>query len=267
VSAPDPFVAPYFSFLLERTPKGEPESHIRRKDEYQEAAENVLPPETVVSLAQEALPGGWLRPALKTAPCPTDLAVRQTPKTRRDLVPRMCGLTSTERREPVSSDHRVGTREEWRAAREELLVREKEHTHLGDELARQRRELPWVPVEKEYRFQTETGNRSLAELFEGRSQLLVHHFMFGPSYEAGCPICSSAADTLEGTVAHLNQRDVTFVRVSRAPVEKLLAYRRRMGWTFPPGSRRWETTSTSTSGCRNRRRPRQRSPRASAAVL
>jgi predicted dithiol-disulfide oxidoreductase (DUF899 family) len=129
--------------------------------------------------------------------------------------------------------HRIGTREKWQAARDELLVREKEHTRLGDELAQQRRELPWVPVEKEYLFETESGTRSLVELFDGRSQLLVHHFMFGPSYDAGCPICSSAADTLEGTVAHLNQRDVTFVRVSRAPLEKLLAYRTRMGWTFP----------------------------------
>jgi predicted dithiol-disulfide oxidoreductase (DUF899 family) len=130
-------------------------------------------------------------------------------------------------------DHTVGTREEWRAAREALLVREKELTRLSDELARQRRELPWVPVEKEYRFQTDGGTRTLAELFDGRSQLLVYHFMFGPSYEAGCPTCSSSADSVNGVLAHLNARDVTMVYVSRAPLEKLQAYKRRMGWRFP----------------------------------
>ena len=132
-----------------------------------------------------------------------------------------------------AGDHTVGTREEYQAAREKLLVREKELTRVGDELAKERRELPWVSIEKEYAFETEAGTQSLGDLFDGRSQLLVHHFMFGPSYDAGCPICSSAADTLEGTVIHLNQRDVTFVRVSRAPLEKLLAYRKRMGWIFP----------------------------------
>ncbi|MDX6646918.1 MAG: hypothetical protein QOK40_2645 [Miltoncostaeaceae bacterium] len=131
------------------------------------------------------------------------------------------------------TDHTVGTREEWLAAREELLVREKELTRLGDELARQRRELPWVPVTKDYRFQTDEGTRTLAELFDGRSQLLVYHFMFGPSYEAGCPTCSSSADSVNGVLAHLNARDVTVVYVSRAPVEKLQAYKRRMGWSFP----------------------------------
>jgi predicted dithiol-disulfide oxidoreductase (DUF899 family) len=128
---------------------------------------------------------------------------------------------------------RTGTREEWQAARDALLVREKELTRLGDELARQRRELPWVPVEKEYRFETDDGTKTLAELFDGRSQLLVHHFMFGPDYEAGCPTCSSGADTLDGTVVHLNNRDVTYVCVSRAPLEKLQAYKQRMGWSFP----------------------------------
>jgi predicted dithiol-disulfide oxidoreductase (DUF899 family) len=127
----------------------------------------------------------------------------------------------------------VGTREEWLAARAELLVREKELTRLGDELARQRRELPRVPVEKDYRFQTEEGTRTLGELFDGRSQLLVYHFMFGPSYEAGCPTCSSSADSANGVLAHLNTRDVTMVYVSRAPLEKLQAYKRRMGWSFP----------------------------------
>jgi predicted dithiol-disulfide oxidoreductase (DUF899 family) len=131
------------------------------------------------------------------------------------------------------TEHKIGTREEWAAAREELLAREKEHTRLGDELARQRRELPRVQVEKEYRFDTDDGEKTLAELFDGRSQLLIYHFMFGPSYEAGCPTCSSMADGIEGVLAHLHARDVTFVLVSQAPLEKLLAYKRRMGWTIP----------------------------------
>src|SRR5436190_10060695 len=133
----------------------------------------------------------------------------------------------------VMADHRTGTREEYEAAREELLGAEKEHTRAGDELARRRRELPWVPIEKEYRFHTEAGSKTLAELFDGRSQLLVYHFMFGPQYTAGCPVCSSGADTYDGAMAHLNARDVTFTCVSRAPLEKLLAYRKRMGWSFP----------------------------------
>jgi predicted dithiol-disulfide oxidoreductase (DUF899 family) len=131
------------------------------------------------------------------------------------------------------TEYRVGTREEWNAAREQLLVREKEHTRLGDELARQRRELPWVRVEKEYRFDTDDGEKTLGELFEGRSQLLVYHFMFGPSYQAGCPVNSSIADTVAGVLPHLHARDVTFVFVSQAPLEKLQAYKRRMGWSFP----------------------------------
>ena len=130
-------------------------------------------------------------------------------------------------------DHKVGSREEWLAARAELLAREKELTRLGDELARQRRELPWVAVDKEYRFDSEAGTRTLAELFDGRSQLLVYHFMFGPSYEAGCPTCSSSADSVNGVLAHLHARDVTMVYVSRAPLERLQAYKRRMGWSFP----------------------------------
>ncbi len=129
--------------------------------------------------------------------------------------------------------HRIGTREEWLAAREQLLVREKEHTRLGDEIAQQRRDLPWVPVDKEYRFDTAGGEQTLAELFEGRSQLLVYHFMFGPSYEAGDPVNSSIADAVDGVLPHLRARDVTFAFVSQAPLEKLQAYRRRMGWSFP----------------------------------
>jgi predicted dithiol-disulfide oxidoreductase (DUF899 family) len=131
------------------------------------------------------------------------------------------------------TERRIGTREEWAAAREQLLAREKEHTRLGDELARQRRELPWVPVEKEYRFDTDDGEKALIELFDGRSQLLVYHFMFGPSYEAGDPVNSSIADGVDGLLPHLHARDVTFVFVSQAPLEKLQAYKRRMGWSFP----------------------------------
>jgi predicted dithiol-disulfide oxidoreductase (DUF899 family) len=131
------------------------------------------------------------------------------------------------------TDHKVVSREEWAAAREELLAREKEHTRLGDALAQQRRELPWVRVEKAYRFETDDGARTLAELFDGRGQLLVYHFMFGPSYEAGCPTCSSMADTIDGALPHLHARDVTMLYVSQAPLAKLQAYKRRMGWNMP----------------------------------
>jgi predicted dithiol-disulfide oxidoreductase (DUF899 family) len=131
------------------------------------------------------------------------------------------------------TEHTVGTREEYLRARNELLEREKELTRRSDELAQQRHELPWVPVDKEYRFETEEGTKTLAELFDGRSQLLVYHFMFGPVYTAGCPVCSSGADTFDGAVEHLKARDVTFLCISRAPLEKLQAYKQRMGWTFP----------------------------------
>jgi predicted dithiol-disulfide oxidoreductase (DUF899 family) len=130
-------------------------------------------------------------------------------------------------------EHRTAAPEEWQAAREELLKLEKEHTRRGDELARMRRELPWVKVEKEYRFDTDEGEKALDELFDGRSQLLVYHFMFGPSYEAGCPTCSSMADGLDGLIPHLRARDLTPLFVSRAPLEKLQAYKRRMGWKMP----------------------------------
>jgi predicted dithiol-disulfide oxidoreductase (DUF899 family) len=136
-------------------------------------------------------------------------------------------------REKTMTERKIGTKEEWDAAREDLLVREKEHTRLGDELAQQRRELPWVPVEKEYRFDTDVGEKALVELFDGRSQLLVYHFMFGPSYEAGCPTCSSMADGINGVLPHLHARDVTFLLVSQAPLEKLQAYKRRMDWSVP----------------------------------
>jgi predicted dithiol-disulfide oxidoreductase (DUF899 family) len=133
---------------------------------------------------------------------------------------------------PVSG-HRIGTREEWAAAREELLAREKEHTRQGDELARQRRELPWVRVEPDYRFDTEDGPRTLAELFDGRSQLLIYHFMFGSSYEAGDPVNSSIADNINAILPHLNSHDVTMILVSEGPIEKLRAFKQRMGWDIP----------------------------------
>jgi predicted dithiol-disulfide oxidoreductase (DUF899 family) len=129
--------------------------------------------------------------------------------------------------------HKTATREEWLDARNQLLAAEKELTRRGDQLAAQRRDLPWVPVDKEYRFDTEHGARTLAELFDGHPQLLVYHFMFGPAFAAGCPVCSSAADTFNGAVPHLNARGVTFTAISRAPLDKLLGYRQRMGWTFP----------------------------------
>jgi predicted dithiol-disulfide oxidoreductase (DUF899 family) len=128
------------------------------------------------------------------------------------------------------TEHRTGTQEEWQAERDELLREEKELTRRSDELARKRGELPWVAVEKEYRFETEEGAKSLAELFDGRSQLMIYHFMFGPPYEAGCPVCSSIADTLAPQVPHLKARDTTLLLNSRAPLERLLAYRDRMGW-------------------------------------
>jgi predicted dithiol-disulfide oxidoreductase (DUF899 family) len=134
--------------------------------------------------------------------------------------------------------HMTGTREEWLAARLELLETEKEVTRRSDELARRRQELPWVRVEKEYRFETDEGSASLADLFRGRSQLFVYHFMFGPDYTAGCTSCSSIADGFNGIVVHLESHDVAFSAVSRAPLTKLQAYKRRMGWTFPWASSR-----------------------------
>src|ERR687896_763295 len=128
------------------------------------------------------------------------------------------------------TNHKVGTSQEWQAARDELLAEEKELTRRNDELAKKRRELPWVPVEEEYSFETTAGTKSLAEIFDGRSQLLIYHFMFGPPYEAGCTVCSSIADTIAPNVVHLAAWDVTMLFVSRAPVEKLQAYKKRMGW-------------------------------------
>src|SRR6187402_1629577 len=140
----------------------------------------------------------------------------------------------------MMTQHEIVSREEWAAARAELLADEKEHTRLGDDLARRRRELPWVRVEQEYRLDTDDGPRPLAELFDGRSQLLVYHFMFGPTYEAGCPTNSSIADTIDGVLPHLHARDVTMLLVSEAPLERLQAYRRRMGWRTP-----WASSATS----------------------
>jgi predicted dithiol-disulfide oxidoreductase (DUF899 family) len=131
------------------------------------------------------------------------------------------------------TDHKVGTRAEWLAARVELLEREKDLTRRSDDLALQRQELPWVRIDKEYRFDTDDGTKTLAELFAGRSQLLVFHFMFGPEDTEGCPGCSFMADHVDGAVIHLEHRDVTFVAASRGPIEKLNAYKGRMGWSFP----------------------------------
>ena len=131
------------------------------------------------------------------------------------------------------TEHRTGTREEWLAARIELLEQEKELTRRSDELARERQELPWVRVDEEYVFQTDDGPKTLAELFDGRSQLIVYHLMYGPDDEAACRGCSFYSDHLDGSVAHLNNHDVTLVCASRAPLEKLQAYKRRMGWEFP----------------------------------
>jgi predicted dithiol-disulfide oxidoreductase (DUF899 family) len=131
------------------------------------------------------------------------------------------------------SGHNIGSREEWLAARQDLLKAEKELTRRGDELARRRQELPWVRIDKAYQFETDEGSVSLADLFQGRSQLLIYHFMFGPDYKAGCPSCSSIADGFNGFVVHLAHLDVILWAVSRAPLAKLQAYKRRMGWSFP----------------------------------
>ena len=133
----------------------------------------------------------------------------------------------------TTATHTTATREAWLTARLALLEAEKEHTRRSDELARRRQELPWVRIDKAYRFETDEGNATLADLFRGRSQLLVYHFMFGPRYAAGCPSCSAIADGFDGFAAHLANHDVTLSAVSLAPLAKLQAYKRRMGWTFP----------------------------------
>jgi len=130
-------------------------------------------------------------------------------------------------------EHKLGTREEWSAARKELLEREQELGNRDEELAKQRQELPWVPVEKEYTFDTEGGKKTLPELFDGRSQLLIYHLMFGPTYVAACPGCSGLADHFDAALVHLTNRDLTLICISRAPIEKLQAYKQRMDWKFP----------------------------------
>ena len=131
------------------------------------------------------------------------------------------------------TEHRTGTREEWLAARLDLLQAEKDLTRQSDEVAKQRQDLPWVRIDKDYRFETDEGSASLADLFRGRSQLLMYHFMFGPTYTGGCPVCSSIADGFNGFVVHLENHDVGMMAVSQAPLEALQEYKRRMGWTFP----------------------------------
>jgi predicted dithiol-disulfide oxidoreductase (DUF899 family) len=132
------------------------------------------------------------------------------------------------------TEHKVGTQEEWQAARDELAELENEHAELGRKVTEKRRELPWVPVEKEYEFETQDGKKTLTELFDGRSQLLAYNIMYGPDYEVGaCPGCTSLGDEFDGSLVHLNHRDVTFVCFSRAPIDRLTAYKERMGWKFP----------------------------------
>jgi predicted dithiol-disulfide oxidoreductase (DUF899 family) len=131
------------------------------------------------------------------------------------------------------TDHKVGTLDDWIAARRKLLEAEKAHSRRGDELAQMRQELPWVRIDKDYRFETEGGEATLAGLFRGRSQLLVYHFMFDPDWDEGCPSCSAIADGFNQTHLHLQNHDVAFTAISRGPLEKLLAYRDRMGWSFP----------------------------------
>jgi predicted dithiol-disulfide oxidoreductase (DUF899 family) len=136
------------------------------------------------------------------------------------------------------TQHATGTREDWLAARLDLLAAEKALTRQSDEVARQRQALPWVPIDKDYRFETDAGEASLADLFAGRSQLMIYHFMFGPEYTAGCPSCSAIADGFDGSVVHLANHDVTLMAVSYAPLDAIQAYKRRMGWTFPWASAR-----------------------------
>src|SRR5262245_47129639 len=144
----------------------------------------------------------------------------------------MNGEGLSKERRPMAT-HKIGTREQWLAARLDLLKAEKEHTRRSDELAQRRQDLPWVRVDKAYRFETDEGNISLADLFGGRSQLLVYHFMFGPDYKAGCPSCSAIADGFDGFAVHLANHDVALWAVSRASIAKLQAYKKRMAWTFP----------------------------------
>src|SRR2546423_12321542 len=143
-------------------------------------------------------------------------------------------MRRTHREDDAMAEHKVGTREEWQTARDELAWIEAEHAELGRKAAEKRRELPWVPVDKKYEFAAAEGKRTLAELFDGRSQLLAYNIMFGPDFEVGaCPGCSGLGDELDATRVHLNHRDVTLICFSRAPIERLSAYKERMRWTFP----------------------------------
>src|SRR5215469_1204139 len=153
---------------------------------------------------------------------------------------RITGKDTNMKKSSTEVTHKIGTRKEWLAERLEFLKAEKEHTRRGDELAQKRQELPWVRVDKAYRFETEEGTASLSDLFRGRSQILVYHFMFGPDYTAGCPSCSAIADGFNGFAVHLAHHDVMLWAVSRAPLAKLQEYKRRMGWTFP-----WASSFTS----------------------
>jgi predicted dithiol-disulfide oxidoreductase (DUF899 family) len=150
------------------------------------------------------------------------------------------------------TEHTVATREEWQAARDKLLAREQQLVELNDEIREERRALPWVRIEKDYELATDAGPKALPELFDGRSQLLIYHLMFGPSYTGACPGCSGLADHFDGGLVHMNHRDVMLMCVSRAPIEKLQAYKRRMGWKFP-WPRRTAATSASTSASRSPR--------------
>src|SRR3989454_672412 len=171
--------------------------------------------------------------------------------------------------------HKTGTREQWLAARLELLKAEKDLTRRSDELARRRQELPWVRIDKQYKFETDEGSASLADLFRGRSQLLIYHFMFGPDYKAGCPSCSAIADGFDGSVVHLANHDVTLAAVSRAPLAKLQAYKRRMGWSvpwassptpIPPMRAAWTACGACTSGSTARPRGATRPASGGAAT-
>src|SRR5262245_51957674 len=149
-----------------------------------------------------------------------------------------------DKQKSATARHKTGTRDEWLRARLALLKAEKEHTRRSDDLARQRQELPWVRIEKQYRFETDEGSASLADLFRGRSQLLVYHHMFGPDYKAGCATCSTIADSFDGFAIHLANHDVMLWAVSRAPLAKLQTYKRRMGWSFP-----WASSAGADFSC------------------
>src|SRR5262245_6369437 len=178
----------------------------------------------------------WIARGQRT-PCGSNQRVHSNPATLVTPTTRcstpICSTSIQQMEQGTMTKHLTGTRSEWLAARLELLEAEKELTRRSDDMVRRRQELPWVRIDKPYRFETEQGSASLADLFQGRSQLLVYHFMFGPDYKAGCPSCSAIADGFNGSAVHLANHDATLLAVSRAPFAKLQAYRQRMGWTFP----------------------------------